>query len=296
MAAPSSGSGFAALRIVAATGHVLLSDESGTGHLFAPCTQSESIEQHPKRELRCDFMRVIVRIIRRRPWVGAAVCSAIAITVLCWFHLSTARPDKKTVLATEDEVYEVVVRDMVMPTQGQPKISQLIFDEMLQSNLATGTDVKSCKERARENLGLENNTQPEFNSVADKTYRLFTRGWFDSSLRADTIQDFIAKSCTAGHLSRTFHTDLPRSFIGPESVHFHSWPIEKDDSTSFEQLFPGASGIISFSHVGFDSTFHEAVVSSSFVCGGLCGVGQTYVLKKTWGRWQVANKWVVWVS
>jgi hypothetical protein len=58
-------------------------------------------------------------------------------------------------------------------------------------------------------------------------------------------------------------------------------------------LFPGAPGLISFSHVGFDSTLREATVSTAFVCGRLCGTGSRYVLKKIRGHWEVVNKWVV---
>ena len=224
------------------------------------------------------------------------MCSAIVFTVLCWFHPSENRTDEKAVSAAEDEAYEAVVRDMFVPTHKQADISELVFGDTLQTDLRTGGDIKSCKERAREHLGLEGNTPPRYNSLPDEIYRLFTHGWYDSSLRADTIQDFVAKSCTVGRLSTTFHTDLPRTFIAPERVHFRSWPVQKGDSTSFERLFPGATGIISFSHVGFDCTFHEAVVSTSFVCGGLCGTGQSYVLKKVRGKWEVVNKWIVWVS
>ena len=228
--------------------------------------------------------------------MGALAWSAIVIAVLCWFYLSKTRPDEKVLSAAEDGVYEAVVRDIVTPTHGQASFSQLVFYDTLETYLTNGSDMKSCEESARKHLRLESNSPPEFNSLADKIYRFFTRGWYDSSLRAVTIQDFLVKSCTVGRLPTTFHTDLPRALIAPESVHFRDWPSERDKSTTFEELFPGASGIISFSHVGFDPNFHEAIVSTSFICGGLCGAGRTYVLKKIWGRWEVANKWIVWVS
>lgn len=161
-----------------------------------------------------------MRIIHRRLWIGAVACGAFAITLLCGFYLSKTRPDEKTVSAAEDEVYEAVVRDMVTPTHGQANISQLVFDDTLVTDLTTGADMKSCKESASKHLGLEGNPPPQFNSLADKIYRVLTRGWYDSSLRADTIQDFLEKSCTVGRLSTTFHTDLPRTFIATESVHF----------------------------------------------------------------------------
>jgi hypothetical protein len=135
-----------------------------------------------------------------------------------------------------------------------------------------------------------------YNSLADKAYRFFSRGEYDSALREDTIESFLERSCTPGPLSQTFHTDLPRTFISEKKAHFRGWPIQKDESMSFERLYPGASGIISFSHVGFDSTLDEAIVSTGFVCGGLCGTGYRYVLRKKSGRWKVVEWLMVWVS
>jgi hypothetical protein len=191
-------------------------------------------------------------------------------------------------------VYEAVVRDMVTPIQGQAHTSQLVFDDAVLTDLDTGADLKSCQDSVRKRLQLEGNTAPRFNSLADKVYRFFHSD-DDGSLRADTIQDFVEKSCTAGRLSQSFHTDSLKTFITVGGVHFSDL-IVNDGSRSFEQLFPGASGIISFSHVGFDSTLREAIVSVSFVCGGLCGSGNRYVLKKKRGRWEVVAKLGLWVS
>jgi hypothetical protein len=210
------------------------------------------------------------------------------------FHALKRQPDQKKLSAAEDEVYEAVVRDMVTPAHGQTHISQLVFEDTVLSELSPGADLQSCKENVRKHLRLESSTLL-YDSLADKVYRLFTDG-YDDSFRADTIQDFLEKSCTGGRLSQKFHTDLPRTFIAFESVHFNDWPIELNGLKSFEQVFPGAGGIISFSHIGFDSTFQEAMVSTSFACGGLCGTGSRYVLRKKRGRWEVVNKWVVWVS
>jgi hypothetical protein len=237
-----------------------------------------------------------VRTLRNRGWLLIAACLAIAAVAYCTVHLrSLAHANPRAVASAEDEVYEAVVRDMVTPVHAQAHIGQLVFDDTVLTHLSTGADIKSCKETARKNLRLESSTLP-YNSLADKVFRVLTRNGYDDSLRADTIQDFLEKSCTAGRLSQTFHTDLPRTFIAAESLRFSDWPIEKDGPKSFQQVFPGASGIISFSHVGFDSTLHEAIVSTSFVCGGLCGTGSRYVLRKRWGRWEVVNKWIVWVS
>jgi hypothetical protein len=165
---------------------------------------------------------------------------AIAITLLCWFYLSKSRPDDKTVSTVEDEVYETVVRDMVTPTHGQPNTSQLVFDDTVLTDLTTEADMNSCKERVRKRLPLQSNT-PEFDSLADKIYRVLTRGYGydDGLLRADTVQDFIVKSCSEGHLSRTFHTDFPRTFVDRDSVAFDIVPNQKNASKDFRQTFQG---------------------------------------------------------
>jgi hypothetical protein len=237
-----------------------------------------------------------VRTVHHRLWIGVAACGAVAIAIASWFYVSRTRPDEKTVAASEDEVYEAVVRDMVMPSHGPARVGLLIFDDTLLTELAPGTDINSCKEGLLKRLALEDKALPPFNTFADRIYRVLTQGWYDSSPRPEAIQDFLGKSCSVGTLSTTFRTDLPRTFIATRDVHFKGWPIENKEEKSFEELFPGAPGIISFSHVGFDSGLHEAIVSTSFVCGGLCGTGHRYVLKKKWGKWRVVNKWITWVS
>jgi hypothetical protein len=230
---------------------------------------------------------VTVRIIHNRLWITAVTCAAIAITFLCSLYLSKPRLDEKTVSAAADEVYEAVVRDMVTAAHGQ-SISQLVFDDTVLTDFTTGVNIKSCKESARKRLRLESNT-PQFNSLADKIYRGLTRRRDHGSLRADTIEDFIGKSCTQGHLYTTFHTDLPRTFVDRDSLEFDTIPNQKNGLKDFGQTFPGAGGIISLSRVGFDSTLDEAIVSSVSVCGMLCGEARRHILRKTRGKWVVVQ-------
>lgn len=238
---------------------------------------------------------VTVRIIHHRPWITVVVCVAIAITLLNRFHPSKSRPDDKTISAAADEVYEAVVRDMVKPAHGQPTISQLVFGDSVLTDLTTGTDTNPCKVRVRKLLLLESSTPP-FNSLADKIYRGLTRRQDDGLLRPDTIQDFLDKSCTEGQLSTTFHTDLPRTFLDSRSFEFNLVPNQKNGLKDFGRTFPGADGIISLSHVGFDPTLHEAIVSSAYVCGMLCGEGRRHILRKIRGKWVVVQSLVVWIS
>ena len=238
-----------------------------------------------------------MRTLRMRGWLLIAGCVALTAVVYCTIHLRPrASVSPQAVTFAEDEVYEVVVRDMVTPVHGASHISQLVFDDTVLTDLTTGEDKKSCEESVRKRRFLDGTT-PRYNSLLDKGYRVLTGGWWDSgTLRADTFQDFVEKSCTAGRLSTTFHTDLPRTFIDRDSFGFEIVPNQKNTRRDFRQTFPGANGIISLSRVGFDSTLREAIVSSAFVCGMLCGEGRRHTLRKTRGKWVVVQSWVVWIS
>jgi hypothetical protein len=234
-------------------------------------------------------------MIRHHRWIASLACVAIAVVLLCWFHMSESRRDERAATAAEDEVYEAVVRDMVRPADGKSEIRQLVFDEAVLSDLSTGADIKSCEESVRKRTRLEDNAPP-YDSVAHKIYGVLTGGSYRSLPRADTIQDFVQKSCSAGPLSRTFHTDFPHAFINPNTVFFDIVPFDRTGQKDFQQTFPGASGIISLSHVGFDASLQEAIISTSFICSSLCGTGRLYILRKKQGRWEVISSPVVWVS
>lgn len=47
-----------------------------------------------------------------------------------------------------------------------------------------------------------------------------------------------------------------------------------------------ASGLLTLSEIAFDKTHRYAVMSFSFVCGGLCGHGETIVFQKVDGKWK----------
>lgn len=229
------------------------------------------------------------------PYVAAITFAGFATVVLYACNSSKPIPTEKEMTTAEDEIYEAVVHRIFTPVNGKPHVSQLVFADTLRTELELGADIESCKKSTRKDLALEI-APPFYNSLADKAYRFVSRGDYDRALREDTIESFLERSCAPGPLSQTFHTDLPRKFIPQEKAHFRGQPMLKDESKSFERLYPGASGIISFSHVGFDSTLDEAIVSTGFVCGGLCGTGYRYVLRKKSGRWEVVEWLMVWVS
>lgn len=236
-----------------------------------------------------------MRTLRSRGWLLVVGCLAATLVVYCAIHRRSRAPaSPQAVASAEDEVHEAVVRDMVTPIHGRAHVSQLVFGNTVLTPI--GEDNKSCHDSVRKRRLLEDSTPP-YNSLLDKIYRALTGGqWDPGSLRADTIQDFVEKSCTVGRLSTTFHTDFPRAFVDRDSFGIDMVPNQKNAPKDFIQTFPGASGIISLSRVGFDSTLHEAVVSSAFVCGMLCGEGRRHMLRKTRGKWVVVQSSILWIS
>ena len=206
-----------------------------------------------------------------------------AVGVLSACNSSKSKPTEREMAAAEDEIYEAVVRHATTPVNGQPQITQLVFDDTLVTPLGPEGDLESCKRSTRETFRLEIGP-PAYDSLADKAYRFFTRSDYDAPLHAETVQSFLERSCTSGRLSQTFHTDLPRTFMEPQKAHFKDYGPK-----SFGQLYPGARGIISFSHAGIDSRMNEAIVSVRFARRAHYETRYRYILRKTSGRWEVED-------
>jgi hypothetical protein len=65
-----------------------------------------------------------------------------------------------------------------------------------------------------------------------------------------------------------------------------------DDSV--KQAFQ--TGLFTLSEIVFDKDHRRAVVTYSFVCGTLCGNGDTLLLKKVGQHWRVAKRCGGWIS
>jgi len=66
--------------------------------------------------------------------------------------------------------------------------------------------------------------------------------------------------------------------------------IDKSVKRAFE------SGLFTLSEIAFDKTHRHAIVTYSFVCGGLCGSGRTLVLRRVGQNWKVSRTCGGWVS
>ena len=69
---------------------------------------------------------------------------------------------------------------------------------------------------------------------------------------------------------------------------------EKQLDNSLRDAF--AVGLFTLSEIVFDKRHQHAFLAYSFVCGGLCGHGNTIVLKKVGGKWKQGKMCRSWIS
>lgn len=84
-------------------------------------------------------------------------------------------------------------------------------------------------------------------------------------------------------LQRNIRSDKPYEFVSQGALRSlmkaGSWP-------QFYKRYPGSSGYIAFSAVGFNKAKDRAVVYSGSSCGSRCGRWALHLLQKADGKWQ----------
>lgn len=79
-----------------------------------------------------------------------------------------------------------------------------------------------------------------------------------------------------------------------KAIDEHERVTDEQLEQSVKQAF--RTGLFTFSEIAFDKEHRRAVVSYSFVCGMLCGHGNTMVLKRTGQSWKIAKRCGGWIS
>lgn len=85
----------------------------------------------------------------------------------------------------------------------------------------------------------------------------------------------------------------PQNLI-KKGIDDHEKITEEQLDQSVKQAF--RSGLFTLSEIVFDKDHRRAVVAYSFVCGMLCGRGNTLVLKKIGKHWRVTERCSGWIS
>lgn len=85
----------------------------------------------------------------------------------------------------------------------------------------------------------------------------------------------------------------PQNFI-KRAIDKHQKVTNQELDDSIKKAFE--TGLFTLSEIAFDKNHRYAVVAYSFVCGGLCGNGETLVLRKVGQTWKVTKHCGGWVS
>jgi hypothetical protein len=116
-------------------------------------------------------------------------------------------------------------------------------------------------------------------------------------LSRETIDDFHSHAKECQPLAKQLDVPINYVLVGPKEIELLFPKGEFDRAWSrFYKKYPGSSGIISFSNVGFNRDLTQAVVSTGRGCGGLCGAGYFVLLMKAQNIWTVKTQVGTWVS
>ncbi|HET7459690.1 MAG TPA: hypothetical protein VFJ82_00525 [Longimicrobium sp.] len=137
--------------------------------------------------------------------------------------------------------------------------------------------------------------------VYDRTDSLASIGTIPG-IESATVHDFWSRSRETRGVGPLPRTRVPVVFVDRATI--ASLPTGIDPNSSempfwraFYERYPGSSGLISLSRVGFNAARTQAVLNVDRGCGGLCGNGVIVLLTRdAAGRWRVAATRGTWVS
>ena len=113
----------------------------------------------------------------------------------------------------------------------------------------------------------------------------------------ETWESYVERNRTSVALRKLFKLNVKLQIVPYKKIEslFDAILIEEDWQT-FYRMFPHSNGYIRFSRAGFNRAGDEAVVSTAWMCGSLCGEGRYVLLRKKDGQWNVETSFLTWVS
>lgn len=129
----------------------------------------------------------------------------------------------------------------------------------------------------------ENAWQKSLAGLPQKLTRLSTK----------TIADFKSKSRLCRTLDAKFNSSVRLISKQERRTIFASKDTRKDWA-GFYRKFPGSSGYIIVSSIGFNEDRSQALVDLTNKCGDKCGAEQFVLLSKVNGGWRVSAKHKLW--
>jgi hypothetical protein len=124
--------------------------------------------------------------------------------------------------------------------------------------------------------------------------RLFRMPGVDST----AVRDFEARNRNAHSLNTLKQLDLaiPIDLVNSETLKALPRTDAEKYWNEFYRRYPRSSGLIAFSAIGYSADGSIAVLMVDRGCGGLCGGGYIVSVRRSAGRWRIANIQGTWVA
>jgi hypothetical protein len=199
------------------------------------------------------------------------VCIAVVLLLVSLRAVTQESAGKPKVsddqLTTEQiAVYRAVLSDFLKGSDGALKLASITEPlDHRDKSCFKGMDVRLIKESA----SLVHRLEPSF--VTDTKIVLVDPDRQQKAIEENDPQKLIKKAVD-------------------EQEKVNDEQVDESVQKAFE------TALFTLSKIVFDKEHRRAVVGYSFVCGMLCGNGNTLVLKKVGHDWKVAKRWGGWVS
>ncbi len=113
----------------------------------------------------------------------------------------------------------------------------------------------------------------------------------------ETIDSYTRRNKTSVPLRKSFRLNVKYQIVPYKRIEslFDMIELENDWKT-FYRKYPQSNGYLRLSRVGFNRAGDEALVSTAWMCGSLCGEGRYILLRKKHGLWKIEADVMTWVS
>jgi hypothetical protein len=142
-------------------------------------------------------------------------------------------------------------------------------------------------------LLIQNRTEASYRYDGSGDEAKYIKDHLPSETSEETLNDFKQIDRQQQELNQRFVVNQTYILVTQEER--HNGFSNRTGRDAFFRKYPGARGVILLSRVGFNKNLDEALVYSWRYCGGDCGGGGYYLLRKQNGVWSTKqNK--TWIS
>ena len=202
-------------------------------------------------------------------WIGLLIV-ALSLAVAAQDNTAKAKISNAPLTAEQIAVYRAVLKDYLRESDGALNLANVtepldhsrpMFDESCYATIKPGTTT---------------------------TGELMARH-LDAAVTRNTRIVLV----DPGRQQEAIEKNDPQNLV-KRAVDDHEEVIDKQVDDSVKRAFE--TGLFTLSEIVFDKEHRHAVVSYSFVCGALCGNGDTLILEKIGHTWKVTKRCGGWVS